>query len=89
MDFEALTYVDTPDFSCWMPAMNTLPASKLMAVMVAGQNDDGTKQMLLMMDLIRENIAPDLVDAFNQLNVEQTIAVISEWVVASGGGVSG
>ena len=84
-DFEALTFVDTPDFSCWIPAMNSMPASKLMGVMVAGQAGDGAKQMVLMMDLIRENLAPDLVDAFNELNVEQTIAVISEWVVASGG----
>ena len=88
MDFEALTYIDTPDFSCWIPAMNTLPASKLMEVMIAGQNEDAAKQMLLLMDLLRENIAPDLVDAFNQLTVEQTVAVISEWVVTSNGGVS-
>jgi|LauGreDrversion4_2_1035121.scaffolds.fasta_scaffold3852126_1 hypothetical protein len=85
MDFETLTFVDTPDFQCWIPSMNTLPAAKLMQVMLAGQKNDAAQQMILMMDLIRENLAPDLVDAFNELNVEQIIAVIGEWVVVSGG----
>lgn len=87
MDFEALTFVQTPDFECWIPAMNTLPASKLIEVMMAGQNSDGAKQLMLLMDLIRENLAPDLVDAFNELNVEQTMAVIGKWVAAGGGSV--
>lgn len=85
MEFESLTFVDTPDFQCWIPSMNSLPAVKLMQVMLAGQKNDAAQQMLLMMELVRENLAPDLVDAFNELNVEQTVAVISEWVVASGG----
>lgn len=87
MDFEALTFIQTPDFECWVPAMNSLPASKLVEAMVAGQNNDGAKQLMLLMDLIRENLAPDLVDAFNELNVEQTIAVISEWVSGGSGSV--
>lgn len=87
MGFEALTFIQTPDFECWVPAMNSLPASKLMEAMIAGHNSDGAKQLLLLMDLLRENLAPDLVDAFNELNVEQTVAVISEWVSAGGGSV--
>ncbi len=84
MDFDALTFVDTPDFQCWMPSMKTIPASKMLAVMRAGDMQDTTQQLELMMGLVRENLAPDLLGAFEALTIEQTVAVIGEWVAASG-----
>lgn len=79
-DFEALHLVETDDFSAWVQTLDSMPASKVMPLITA---QDGGTQFALAIELLKETMAPDLIDAFDNLTMKQTIVFLTKWMSTS------
>jgi hypothetical protein len=79
-DFSTLTLVETDDFSAWLRSIDSLPASEVLPLLDA---EDSGKQFSASVELVKQNLAPDLVDAFNSLTMRQTLVFITQWFRAS------
>jgi len=63
-----------------VPSMSSLPAIEIMHLSYA---DDPMKQFAAFVVLLREKIAPEFVEQFNELNTNQMVALVSQWVERS------
>ncbi len=72
-----LVELKTEGFSAVVPHLQTLPA---MAVMSVSATNNPSVQMKRTMELLRDNIAPDIVDEFEQLNVIQMQDLLQQWL---------
>jgi hypothetical protein len=72
-----LVELKTEGFSAIVPYLQTLPAMKVMAV---SATNNPAVQMKRTLELLHENIAPDLVDEFEQLNSLQMQDLLSQWL---------
>jgi hypothetical protein len=72
-----LVEIDTDSFSAVVPNINDMPAMRLMAIQLA-QNPEW--QYGMMMNLLRENIAPELHDKFDNLSNVEMQKIIVQWV---------
>jgi hypothetical protein len=72
-----LVEIKTEGFSAVVPYLQTLPA---MAVMSVSATNNPSVQMKRTMELLRDNIAPDIVDEFEQLNVIQMQDLLQQWL---------
>ncbi len=72
-----LVEINTDSFSAIVPNVNDMPAARMMAIMLA-QNPEW--QYGMMMNLLRENIAPELQDKFDNLSNVEMQKIIMQWV---------
>ena len=72
-----LVELKTEGFSAVVPYLQTLPA---MLVMSVSATNNPAVQMKRTMELLRDNIAPDLVDEFEQLNSIQMQDLLQQWL---------
>ena len=72
-----LVELKTDGFSAVVPYLQTLPAMKVMAV---SATNNPSIQMKRTIDLLHENIAPDLIDEFEQLNSIQMQDLLNQWL---------
>jgi hypothetical protein len=72
-----LVELKTEGFSAVVPYLQTLPA---MLVMSVSATNNPAIQMKKTMELLRDNIAPDLVDEFEQLNSIQMQDLLQQWL---------
>ena len=72
-----LVELKTEGFSAVVPYIQTLPA---MLVMSVSATNNPAVQMKRTMELLRDNVAPDLVDEFEQLNSLQMQDLLSQWL---------
>jgi hypothetical protein len=72
-----LVELKTEGFSAIVPYLQTLPA---MVVMSVSATNNPAVQMKRTMDLLRDNVAPDLVDEFEQLNSLQMQDLLQQWL---------
>lgn len=72
-----LVELKTDGFSAIVPYLQTLPAMQVMAV---SATNNPAVQMKRTMDLLRDNVAPDLVDEFEQLNSIQMQDLLQQWL---------
>lgn len=72
-----LVEIKTEGFSAVVPYLQTLPA---MVVMSVSATENPAIQMKRTMELLRDNIAPDLVDEFEKLNSLQMQDLLSQWL---------
>jgi len=63
-----------------VPSMSSLPAIEIMHLSYA---DDPMKQFAGFVVLLRKKIAPEFVEQFNELNTNQMVALVSQWVERS------
>lgn len=81
-DFSALILVETEDFSAWIRSVDSLPALEILPLLAS---EDPGKQFSASVELVKQNLAPDLVDAFNTLTLKQMLVFITQWFQASRG----
>ena len=72
-----LVELKTDGFSAIVPYLQTLPAMQVMAV---SATNNPAVQMKRTMDLLRDNVAPDLVEEFEQLNSIQMQDLLQQWL---------
>jgi hypothetical protein len=72
-----LVELKTEGFSAVVPYIQTLPA---MLVMSVSATNNPAVQMKRTMELLRDNIAPDIVDEFEQLNSLQMQDLLEQWL---------
>jgi hypothetical protein len=72
-----LVELKTEGFSAVVPYLQTLPA---MLVMSVSATNNPAVQMKRTMELLRDNIAPDIVDEFEQLNSIQMQDLLQQWL---------
>jgi hypothetical protein len=72
-----LVEIKTEGFSAVVPYIQTLPA---MLVMSVSATNNPAVQMKRTMELLRDNIAPDLIDEFEQLNSIQMQDLLQQWL---------
>ena len=72
-----LVELKTEGFSAGVPYLQTLPA---MLVMSVSATNNPAVQMKRTMELLRDNIAPDIVDEFEQLNSLQMQDLLQQWL---------
>ncbi len=72
----SLVELSTESFSAVVPNVNQLPAMRLMSIMLT-QNPEW--QYGMMMNLLRENISPELHEAFDNLNNLEMQQIITQW----------
>jgi hypothetical protein len=72
-----LVELKTEGFSAVVPYLQTLPA---MVVMSVSATNNPAVQMKRTMELLRDNIAPDIVDEFEQLNSLQMQDLLQQWL---------
>lgn len=72
-----LVEIKTEGFSAIVPYLQTLPAMQVMAV---SATNNPAVQMKRTMELLHDNIAPDLVDDFKELNSLQMQDLLSQWL---------
>jgi hypothetical protein len=72
-----LVEIKTDGFSAIVPYLQTLPAMKVMAV---SATNNPAVQMKRTMELLHDNIAPDLVEDFRELNSLQMQDLLSQWL---------
>lgn len=71
-----LIEIKTDGFSAIVPHLSTLPAIKVISISAI---ENPAAQMKGTMHLLRENIAPDIVDDFEQLNSIQMQDLLNQW----------
>lgn len=79
-EFSMLKLVETDDFSAWVPPIDSLPAYKVMPLI---EEQEAGRQFSAAVSLLMENLAPDVVDAFKELNVKQAIVFVTKWLQTS------
>jgi hypothetical protein len=72
-----LVELKTDGFSAIVPYIQTLPAMQVMAVSAI---ENPAMQMKKTMQLLHDNIAPDLVEEFEQLNSLQMQDLLNQWL---------
>ena len=72
-----LVEIKTEGFSAIVPYLQTLPAMQVMSV---SATNNPAIQMKRTMDLLRDNVAPDLVEEFEQLNSFQMQDLLQQWL---------
>jgi hypothetical protein len=72
-----LVEINTESFSAVVPNINDMPAMRLMAIQLAQSFE---WQYGMMMNLLRENIAPELQDKFDNLSNAEMQKIIVQWV---------
>ncbi len=72
-----LVEINTDSFSAIVPNINDMPAMRLMAIQLAQSFE---WQYGMMMNLLRENIAPELQEKFDNLSNAEMQKIIVQWV---------
>jgi hypothetical protein len=72
-----LVEINTESFSAVVPNINDMPAMRLMAIQLAQSFE---WQYGMMMNLLRENIAPELQEKFDNLSNAEMQKIIVQWV---------
>ncbi len=72
-----LVEINTDSFSAIVPNINDMPAMRLVAIQLT-QNPEW--QYGMMMNLLRENLAPELQDKFDNLSNVDMLKIILQWV---------
>ena len=72
----SLVELSTESFSAVVPNVNQLPAMRLMSIMLT-QNPEWQYGMI--MNLLRENISPELHEAFDNLSNLEMQSIITQW----------
>ncbi len=72
-----LVEINTDSFSAVVPNINEMPAMRLMAIQLT---NDPTWQYGMMANLLRENIAPELQDKFDNLSNIEMQQIIAQWL---------
>jgi hypothetical protein len=72
-----LVEINTDSFSAIVPNINDMPAMRLVAIQLT-QNPEW--QYGMMMNLLRENLAPELQDKFDNLSNVDMQKIILQWV---------
>ncbi len=72
-----LVEINTDSFSAIVPNINDMPAMRLMAIQLAQSPE---WQYGMMMNLLRENLAPELQDKFDNLSNVDMQKIILQWV---------
>jgi hypothetical protein len=72
-----LVEINTESFSAVVPNINDMPAMRLVQIQLV-QNPEW--QYGMMMNLLRENVAPELQDKFDNLSNAEMQKVILQWV---------
>jgi hypothetical protein len=72
-----LVEINTDSFSAVVPNINDMPAMRIMQIQLV-QNPEW--QYGMMMNLLRENIAPELQDKFDNLSNVEMQKIIMQWV---------
>jgi hypothetical protein len=80
-EFPELQQIKTDHFSAWVLPLYSLPASKIYPLI--NSETDAGKQMSIMIQLMRENLAPDLIDEYDNLTMQQTLTFLMEWARSS------
>jgi hypothetical protein len=73
----SLVELSTESFSAIVPNINDMPAMKLMTIHLT-QNPEWQYGMI--MTLLRENIAPELHEAFDNLSNLEMQNIITQWL---------
>jgi hypothetical protein len=71
-----LVEITTDSFSAIVPNVNDMPAAKLMTIMLT-QNPEWQYGML--MNLLRDNVSPELHEAFDNLTNLEMQSIITQW----------
>lgn len=72
-----LIELKTEGFSAVVPHLQTLPA---MVVMAVSATENPAIQMRKTMELLRDNVAPDIVEDFEKLNSIQMQDLLNQWL---------
>lgn len=76
--------LEIPALRAVVPSIKALPAKKVLPLLVLSNNS--TRQFAFATDLLRSNIAEDLIDKFDSLNLEEAIALVTQWIDKSNEG---
>jgi hypothetical protein len=76
--------LEIPALRAVVPSLKALPAKKVLPLLTL--NNDSARQFVFATDLLRSNIAEDLLDKFDSLDLDEAIAFVTQWIDKSNEG---
>ena len=71
-------------FRAVLPSLKALPAVEVLPLLTA--SSDSPMQFVYVRDLLRSKVAEELVDAFDSLDLDETIKFVTQWIEKSNEG---
>ena len=71
-------------FRAVLPSLKALPAIEILPLLSAGS--DNAMQFVYVRNLLRSKVAEELVDAFDLLDLDDTIKFVTQWIEKSNEG---
>jgi len=76
--------LEIPALRAVVPSIKALPAKKILPLLTL--SNDSARQFVFANELLRSNIAEDLLDKFDSLDFEEAIAFVTQWIEKSNKG---